>query len=134
MTVVAGCVLPDGALLGADCRVTVRRRNGSAYVSDNAAKIVRLGPATAVGYSGDVPTVSWLFGHLFGPQLKRRRLDPVSIRRWLPRFLCDTYARLARLYRVAPVSFLVASSVRGRPTRIPKALAWATLEPGIESP
>jgi len=132
MTVVAGCILPDGALLGADSRVTVRSSDGSTYVSDNAAKIIRLGPATAVGYSGDLATVSWLFGHLFGPQLKRRRLDPVSVRRWLPRFLRDTYARLARRYPVGSVVFLVASSVKGRLTRMPKALVLATLQPASD--
>ncbi len=127
MTVVAGCLLPDGALLGADCRVTCTQPDGSKIQSDTAAKITRLGPASAIGYSGDIRTVSWLYGHLY-KQLPQRKLDPISIRKWMPRFLRDLYNRLAQRYQVGPVSFLTASSIQGRPTQIPKSLVWASLE------
>jgi hypothetical protein len=134
MTVVAGCLLPDGAVIGADCRVTMTRADGSTYVSDTAGKLMRLGPATIIGFAGDVRTVAGLFHELLGATLARRRLDPISIRAWLPRLFKAAYAGmqkavdsgLAPLGSVQPVWFLVASSVRGRPSRISKAKVMAT--------
>ena len=120
MTVIAAAHRIDSVLLGADCRVTVNRSNGSTFVSDNAAKIVRLTESIAIGYSGDVQTVSWLFGELLERQLPQKRSDPVSVRAWLPRFLKDTYARLAYSYSVGPVAFLVGASFRGRLTEVSK--------------
>lgn len=115
---IAGCVVPDGVLMAADCRISWTRLPFA--VSDEAVKLVKLGDANLIGYSGDVQTISWLFGHLLGPQLAHRRLDPISVRRWLPRFLKATYEALARRYPVNDVSFMVGGSVRGRPTRLPR--------------
>jgi hypothetical protein len=121
MTVIAAAHRIDSVLLGADCRVTVLRPNRSTFTSDTAAKITRLTESIAIGYTGDVQTVSWLYGHLLERQLPKKRADPISVRAWLPRFLRDTYARLVEYsYRVGPVAFLVGATVRGRLTEIPK--------------
>jgi hypothetical protein len=126
MTFVAAVLLPDGVLLGADSRVT----RGPGFAVDEAQKIVPLGDATAIGFAGDVVTVSRLFGQLYGPPGRNRRMDAVSVRRWLPRFLKDRYARLHRLKSIGSCSFLVASSVRGRPQRVRMrdVTRWATRE------
>src|SRR5260221_852433 len=118
MTMIAGCVLPDGVLMAADCRISWA---GLPFASDEAIKLVKLGDANVVGYAGDVRTMSWLLGHLLGPQLSHRRTDPVSVSRWLPRFLRATYLALGRRYPVRPVDIMVAASLKGRPTLLPRA-------------
>src|SRR5262245_16106521 len=116
---VAGCLLPDAVLLGSDCRVSLATRNVHARsVSSRGQTLVRLGDGApnVIGYSVHLETVSMIFGHLLGPHLSRRRLDAISTRRWLPRYLRDLYARLRYSYpnRVGSVSFIVASTMRGR--------------------
>ena len=118
MTLVAGVLLPDGVLLAADCRLTVEFPSRPRFVVDDVQKVAPLGESTAMGFSGDLRSVSYLFGQLFGPPGQGRRLDGVSIRRWLPRFFRDRYARLRRLHALGPCSFVVASTVKGRPQRV----------------
>src|SRR5688572_26468434 len=97
MTVVLGCHAVDGVFMAADCRL-VRQQGASRVLVDYAQKTVQLGEQSILGYAGDLETVALLLGQLFGPQLRKRRLDPASVRRWLPRFLRATYAVLARSY------------------------------------
>lgn len=126
MTVVAGFLGADGVLLGADCRVTVKLPRGE-FVSDCAQKIIKLGPSSAIGYSGDVSTVAELLANIW-PERGRRRLDPASLRQWLPRVLRFVYRRLGEVgFPVGRVTFLVAGSVAGKPTRIPKPRVWEFL-------
>jgi hypothetical protein len=126
MTVVAGALLPDGAMIAADCRISWRSPKGALH-TDTAIKLVKLGTATIVGYSGDVQTVQYLLPHLL-QGLDRRRTDPISIARWLPRFLRRTYRALARWYPIGPVDFMVAASLRGKPTRVQRGLLWSSVE------
>ncbi len=115
MTIVAGYLPPDGALLGADCRVTMQGRGGP-ICTDVAQKIIKLGPASAIGYSGDILAVASLLANLWR-ELPRRRSDPLSLRLWLPRFFRYICRRLRALnYPQPSVSFLVASSLIGKPT------------------
>ena len=116
MTIVLGCHAVDAVFMAADCRL-VRQQGASRVLADYAQKTVQLGEQSILGYAGDVETVALLLGQLFGPQLRKRRLDPASVRRWLPRFLRATYAVLARSYphRLRECSFLVGSTLAGRP-------------------
>ena len=65
-------------------------------------------------FAGDVTTASALFQELSRQIRRGRRLDPVSLNRWLPRFFKATYAALSAKTRVDRVDFMVGSVVPGR--------------------
>lgn len=127
MTAVAGCLTPDAVFVGADCRVTWTK-GGQEFITDDAAKLIRLGPSSVMGYAGDVQTIAWLLGELFNRQLGQKRVDPVSISSWLPRFMRRTYRALARTYEVGQVEFIVAGSVAGREATVKFSDAEKTVD------
>lgn len=120
MSVVAGCLLLDGVLLAADTRITYTREDGSQVFIDNAIKIFPLAPGTAIGYVGTVETASELLKYLIVGRDRRKRSDPTSLYRWLPRLLRATFRRLPPHLQM-PVWFMVASSFANRPSKVATA-------------
>lgn len=115
MSVVAGCLFLDGVLLTADTRITYTRPDGSKVYVDNALKVLPFAPGTAIGYVGAVETASALIQQLIDGRDHRKRIDPASMTRWIPRLLSSAYRRLGQSMSV---SFIVASSFEGRTTRV----------------
>ena len=121
MTLVVSSHTVDGVLMAADCRLTVQRPGGGPpFVADDAMKLISLGDRSCIGYSGDLQTVALLLGQLLSKERRPRRLDPVSIRRWLPRLLGAAYAALDRSYpgQMNQCEFLVGSSLAGRERQV----------------
>ncbi len=95
--------------------------------TDFAMKLIRLSDSNLLGFAGDVQTVQYFIPYIFR-HLSRRRTDAVSISRWLPRFFRRTYRALACQYPIGQVEFMVASSIRGRPTIVHPGLIRTSLE------
>jgi hypothetical protein len=121
MSVVAGCLLLDGVLLAADARITYSNAGGLKVYVDNAQKILAFGPATALGFVGNVRTASALIQSLMRARDRRPRLDPLSLKAWLPRFLRREFSRLRSEVRTDNIAFMVASSFEGRNSAIERA-------------
>ncbi|MGC2629402.1 MAG: hypothetical protein WA265_05530 [Rhodomicrobium sp.] len=119
MTVIAGASLFNGVMLLSDCRTTITWPGGKSDVhADIAQKIFPLTLTTAIGFSGDGQTAARLIKNVYYYLRHRKRVDAVSMNRWLPRFLRFTYRNISRKHRVAPLSFLVASVVPDHPNII----------------
>lgn len=115
MTVIAGASLFNGVMLLSDCRVTIKVTGRSDIHADIAQKIFQLTPTTAIGFAGDVETAGRLIATAYHHLNRRQRVDAVSMRDWLPRFLRSTYRGISRKHRAGVVSFLVASVIPGHP-------------------
>jgi hypothetical protein len=122
----AGALLPDGAIIASDCRVSWVSDKGVVH-TDYAQKIVRLGEASALAYSGDIETFHYLLPHI-ARRVRLRRSDPVSLELWLPRFLRTTYRAMARYLAIGPLTVMVAGSLKGRPTSLPRARIHEMIE------
>ncbi len=110
MSVVAGCLLFDGAMLAADCRITFQHRSGHNIRVDYAQKVFAVAPGTAIGFVGDVKAGSVILQELLRQVRFRRRQHPISLHLWMPRLFRSIYSRL---YGDSPpnVAFMVASSM-----------------------
>jgi hypothetical protein len=117
MSVVAGCSLPDGALLTADCRVTIRRAGHRDVFVDNVQKVFPLATGTAIGFVGGAREASKLLLRLF-EQIRVKRCDPVSLSQWIPRLFKYEYGKLLRSGQAHGVAFMVASALFCRPNVI----------------
>jgi hypothetical protein len=114
MSVVAGCGLFDGVLLGADCRVTIQRPGHAPVYCDTVQKVFAVVPGLAIGFVGEVRAASVLLQELFRRTPRRRRHDPVSLSQWIPRLFRRTYAASRARLSTPDVSFMVAFSIAGR--------------------
>lgn len=118
MSVVAGCLPFNGVLLAADTRITYTRLDGTTIQVDHAQKIIPFTPGTALGFVGRVDTAAALLQALIHERDRRvrltpqcqRRLHPMSVSLWMPRFLRWAFARLPRGVHSCNVAFMVASS------------------------
>lgn len=106
--------------IAADTRITYRQNDGSEVHVDNAQKVLPFAPGTAIGYVGEVETASRLLQHMIAGRDRRNRIDPVSLRHWIPRFLRAEYRRLPPPFR-KDVAFMVGSSFVDRPFVVEKA-------------
>ena len=114
MTVVAGVSLFDGVMLLSDARATIRVGGKSDLHCDIVQKLIPIAPTVAIGFSGDIRTVSFLIS-LAGRQLRNRRhQDAVSVMLWLPRLFRAGYRRFAERRQADRVSFIVGSVLTGR--------------------
>ena len=129
---VAGCLLLDGVLLAADTRITYPQDNGTDFFVDNALKIFPFAPGTAIGYTGYVEPASVLLEHLIAGRDRRRRTDPIRLRRWIPRLLRAVYRRLPSNLQ-KQVSFMVASSFADRPKMVETATIFQMLLEGAKN-
>ena len=129
MSVVAGCLLPDGVLLAADTRITYTQPDGSTVYGDNAIKIFPFAKGTAIGYVGDVTTASYMLQYLIQGRDRRKRTDPMRLYHWIPRIL-------RALYRRAPtpksVAFMVASSFQNQCTQIERSVVGNMLMDAVK--
>jgi hypothetical protein len=114
MTVIAGVSLFNGVMLASDCRVTVKRPGWRTVARDEAQKIFPLTATSVIGFAGDVATASALIEDLFRQIRRGRRIDPVSLHHWLPRFFRSSYSALSKKKRAGRVDFMVGSVVPGR--------------------
>jgi hypothetical protein len=115
MSVVAGCSLLDGVILGADCRVTFQPQG---TYRDTLQKLVFISNHTVLGFVGDVSTAA----HLLDSMRKKRgnRRNAVILRHWLPRFFAHEFARCPN---AKALTFMVGSVIPDRPNVIKKATA-----------
>lgn len=129
MSVVAGCLLPDGVLLAADTRITYTQPDGSTVYGDNAIKIFPFAKGTAIGYVGDVTTASYMLQYLIQGRDRRKRTDPMRLYHWIPRIL-------RALFRRAPtpksVAFMVASSFQNQCTQIERSVVGNMLMDAVK--
>lgn len=116
MSVVAGCLLFDGVLLAADSRVTFPRSGSPDVHVDYAQKLFAIAPGTALGYVGNITAAALLLERLFAQISQRRRVDPMSLALWMPRFFRATYLRTYTIHGGAAVAFMIASSLHDRHT------------------
>lgn len=125
MTVIAGVSLFDGVMLLADSRVTVTPKGRRAYHCDVAQKIFPLTAHLALAFSGDVRAAAMLVPRLIRHMKRRRRLDTVSLLRWLPRFLKDTYrsmqAKPAGGLPYGEIQFIVGGIIPDRTNVVDRA-------------
>lgn len=133
MSVVAGCALPDGAMLAADCRITIQRSGRRSIFVDNVQKIFPLATGTVIGFVGGVWEASELLQGIYH-QIGKRRCDPVSLSQWIPRFFRFKYRELCRQGKPQPVAFMVASALFCRPNVIERARVAEVLKKGKEKP
>jgi hypothetical protein len=124
MTLIVGALTADGALMAGDCRVTWAQRSGDDIAADFAQKIIQLGAANTLGFSGHVPTAQTLLWIVLEQFKHRRRKDPMSLRQWLPRLLRRAYKGMARLESIDHVELMVAGSLAGRPAAISADRLW----------
>lgn len=115
MSVVAGCSLLDGVILGADCRVTFKGRGGPTH-RDTLQKLIFLTDHIAVGLTGDITTAAILLKAML--KVSGKRSNPIVIRQWLPRFFKYEFGKLRN---PGEVQFMVGSVLPGRPNVIDKA-------------
>jgi hypothetical protein len=118
MSVVAGCSLMNGILMGADCRLTYREKDGKETYRDTLQKLIQLTPTTVLGFAGDVSTASQILKPMIG--LKPHRIDGFSLRHWLPRFCQYQFAKYAN---ARYVEFMVGSVIPSRPNIVERAAA-----------
>jgi len=111
MSVVAGCSLLDGILLGADCRITFKEGARETH-RDTVQKLIILNSQSAIGFVGDLNVARNLLVKMVQQGERRTRVDPVSLGGWLPRLFRRLYANLHTTRRV---SFVVGSVIPGRP-------------------
>lgn len=90
MTMVAGCKFHDGAVIIADSRATWEKANGRIF-SDNAQKILHLGPKLAISFAGRVDVAERIVREL----RTRLKKDPTSR---IPRKCANEFPRIARFY------------------------------------
>jgi len=128
MTVVSGVSLFNGVMLGADTRVSILQPGRRTVRRDEAQKLFPLTNTTAIGFSGDVGTASLLVQELYRQMRRGRRVDPVSLGRWLPRFFKTTYAAISRKQRVGRVDFIVGSVIPGQTNVIERQKAVELLK------
>lgn len=114
MSVVAGCLLFDGVLLAADCRVTFPRPGLQDIHVDYAQKLFPVAPGTAIGFVGDVRAASRILSELLLQVRRRRHRDPVSLGSWMPRLFQAVYSGLPDALQGSDVRFMVASSFPDR--------------------
>jgi hypothetical protein len=115
MSVVAGCSLLDGVILGADSRVTFQSQG---TYRDTLQKLIFFTNHTAIGFVGDIATAAHLLKSMKKAQGDRR--NAVTLRHWLPRFFAYEFARFPK---ATGVKFMVGSVIPGRPNVIDKAAA-----------
>jgi hypothetical protein len=115
MSVVAGCSLLDGLILGADSRVSFAAEG---TYSDTLQKLVFLTDHTVLGFAGDVSTAVHLLKSMRRAQGERR--NAVILRQWLPRLFAYEFARFPD---ARAVTFMVGSVIPSRPNVIRKAAA-----------
>ncbi len=120
MSVVAGCSLLDGVILGADCRVTYDHARGIRTYRDDLQKLFAITPQNAIGFVGDVATATDLIGSLLNMCHVRQRYNAISLLNWLPRHF---RFRFTHLSGAKPVAFMVGSIVRDRRNAIARARA-----------
>jgi hypothetical protein len=116
MSLVAGCSLLNGVIMGADCRVTFRTGKSETH-RDTVQKLLALNATTVIGFVGDVLVASRLLQSIL-TRGKDKRQDAVTYAQWLPRLLRYEFAGISRKQ---PVSFMVGGVVRGRPNIVERA-------------
>ena|SRR5579862_1279330 len=115
MSVVAGCALLDGLILGADSRVTFEAQG---TYRDTLQKLVFITDHTVLGFVGDVSTAAYLLKSMRNALGNRR--NAVILRHWLPRFFAYEFGRFRN---AAGITFMVGSVIPGRPNVFKKAAA-----------
>lgn len=118
MSVVAGCSLLDGVILGADCRVTYKDTRGGLTYRDTVQKLITITPQNAIGFVGDITTASDLIGSMLKMCHRLERYNPIALANWLPRHF---RYRFANLKSAKEVIFMVGSVMRDRPNIVEKA-------------
>lgn len=111
MSVVAGCSLLDGVILGADCRVTYANARGTRTYRDTVQKLIAITPQNAIGFVGDVATAADLIGSMLNMCHLRQRYNPISLINWLPRHFGFRFRQFAA---AKPVTFMVGSVIQDR--------------------
>lgn len=91
MSVVFGYRQLEGALVGADCRITIRCPPKPDLHVDAAQKILALTPQTVLGFAGDFEVARTLIEDIRSDLHGPTRRDPVSLLRRLPRFFRAKY-------------------------------------------
>ena len=120
MSVVAGCSLLDGVILGADCRVTYEDTRGGLTYRDTVQKLVAVTPQNAIGFVGHITTASDLIGSMLKMCHRLERYNPITLLNWLPRHF---KRRFKNLNGAEKVIFMVGSVIRDRPNIVEKAAA-----------
>lgn len=120
MSVVAGCSLLDGVILGADCRVTYNGSRSGLTYRDTVQKLIAISPQNAIGFVGDITTASDLIGSMLRICHRLERYNPVALVNWLPRHFRH---RFAKFKGAKEVIFMVGSVIRDRPNIVEKAAA-----------
>lgn len=118
MSVVAGAAQLDYVILTADSRVSWTTGATITRTADFGLKVLPLTPLIAMGFvANDVRLTGRIIRNVLDGLPTRRRLDPYSLYRWLPRFCKFRYAALRS--RI-PLAFVVASVLPRRPTPVPR--------------
>jgi hypothetical protein len=130
MSVVAGCSLLDGVILGADCRVTYTDSRGGLTYRDTVQKVIAITPQSAIGFVGDVTTASDLIGSMLKNCHRMERYNPVTLRNWLPRYFRHRYAHFKG---AREVTFLVGSVIHDRPNIVETRRAWQIVQDSFAS-
>jgi hypothetical protein len=116
MSVVAGCALLDGVVLVSDSRATWEARGGLNHHQDNLEKLIAFVPGTAIGFVGSIDFASEMLQAAASQLRQGTRYDPFSLKLWFPRFFRFAYQKLISMSGQSPtVSFMIGSSIRGRP-------------------
>jgi hypothetical protein len=130
MSVIAGCSLLDGVILGADCRVTYSDGRGGTTHRDTIQKLIAITPHSAIGFAGDVATASDLVLSMLQTCHRLRRYNAVSLANWIPRFFRQRYVRFKD---ARDVIFIVGSVVPGRPNVVERAAAARLIDHAFRS-
>jgi hypothetical protein len=125
MSVVAGCSLLDGVILGADSRVTFESQG---TYRDTLQKLIFVTNHTVIGFVGDIATAAHLLKSMKNAQGGKR--NAVILRHWLPRFFAYEFKRFPK---AAGVTFMVGSVIPGRPNVIDKAAAAQAVVNAVQS-
>lgn len=110
MSVIAGCSLFDGLLIGSDCRVTITKPGKPEIYTDNCQKLYAIADTSVIGFVGDLRPASQILQAMF-IQLPHKRQDGASLLGWLPRLFRHEYAKSGA---TQPIAFMVASCLLGR--------------------
>lgn len=127
VSVVAGCSLLDGVILGADSRVTFEAEG---TCRDTLQKLVFIASHTVLGFVGHVAPAARLLRAM--RKVRGDRHNAVILRHWLPRFFAYEFKKLPNAKDV-DVRFMVGSVIAGRPNVIEKAAAARTVIAAVHS-
>jgi len=117
VSVIAGSSLFQGVILLADSRVTIRRLGRKDVYCDNAQKLFPLSPNSVLGFVGDLKTAAPLIRELLRQieqkykQGHAKRVHPLSLLRWLPRYFRSAYKYLSKKWDVGRVDFMIGSVI-----------------------